>query len=280
MFESESRIAARAFALQALVDAQRGVNGDVTVGVRADLPAGQMRFVAVRVQLFLRHHQNAVVIGTAFIGNRKPRSALRNRAVANQLHGAHTDPLVAEPRADARLDHRIDVAVIDETVGAIQQVAGIPGVLISTKIIGSALRFMSGGDSGFGKHFGNEFDALTKVVAVEMGWNHFLKKCVRALGDAAARFSRCPVAIDLSAGRVGGFFVDAGLSKRQGIRIGGVAAAMLNMNRVIGNGGIQIGHAQGAAFLRFCIVVFEAQNPFPGWSFRGAFAQGRLYGGN
>src|SRR5881396_1336016 len=34
------------------------------------------------------------------------------------------------------------------------------------------------------------------------------------------------------------------------------------------------------AFLRFCIVVFEAQNPFPGWSFSGAFAQGRLYGGN
>src|SRR5712692_11526270 len=91
-----SWIVARIFALQALVDAQRGVNAHVTVGVRADLPSREMRFAAVGVQFFLGHHEEAIVGRAAFIGDREPRGALGNRAVANQLHRADADPLVSE----------------------------------------------------------------------------------------------------------------------------------------------------------------------------------------
>jgi len=62
VFEAETRIAARVFALQALVNAKSCVNANVAVGVRAGLPSGEMRFEAVRVQLLLGHHENAVVV--------------------------------------------------------------------------------------------------------------------------------------------------------------------------------------------------------------------------
>jgi len=84
VFEVEARIAARVFALQALVNAKSCVNANVAVGVRADLPSGEMRFEAVRVQLLLGHHENAVVVRTAFIGDREARGALGNRILAKQ----------------------------------------------------------------------------------------------------------------------------------------------------------------------------------------------------
>src|SRR5207253_8052333 len=69
--------------------------------------------------------QNSVVIGTPLIRDREARGALRNRAVANHLHGTDANPLVTKTGANARIDHRIDVAVVNEAVGAIEQVAGI-----------------------------------------------------------------------------------------------------------------------------------------------------------
>src|SRR5438445_13002660 len=106
-FEAETRIATRAFALQALVNAKSGVNANVAVGVRADLPSGEMRFEAVRVQLLLGHHENAVVVRTAFIGDREARGALGTRAVANHLHGTDANPLVTKTGANAPIHHQI-----------------------------------------------------------------------------------------------------------------------------------------------------------------------------
>ena len=82
-------------ALQAFVDAQGGIDTDIAVGVRADLPTGEMRFAAICVQLFLGHHQDAVVVGTPLVRDREARGALGNRTVTNQLHGADANPFVA-----------------------------------------------------------------------------------------------------------------------------------------------------------------------------------------
>ncbi len=211
VFQAEARIAAGAFLLQPLVDAERSVDAHVAVGVRADLPSGEMRFAAIGIKLVLGHHENPVVVGAAFIRDRKARGAFRDRAVADQLHGADTNPLVAEACADPGLDHRIDKPVVDEAVGAKEQIAGIAGVLISAKIRGIALGFSRGGDSGPGEHFGDELHPLAMIVAREIAREGFLKERLSAFGNAAAQFSRDRVVIDLPARRIRGLIVDSRL---------------------------------------------------------------------
>src|ERR1700730_7084343 len=137
---------------------------------------------------------------------------------------------------------------------------------------------MGGGDSRLGEHFGNKSDAFAEIIAIETEWNNFLKKCVRTLGDTTAWFSCCRVAINLPSGRVGRFFVDTGLPKGDGIRIRGVAAPVVDVDRMIRNGGIQIGDAERAAFVSFCVVVFEAENPFTRRDLRSTLSERCLNG--
>src|SRR2546429_4439422 len=70
-------------------NAQGGVDSHVSVGVRANLPARQVRFAAVRVEFFLGHYQDAVVIRAAFIRRREPRGALGEDRKSTRLNSSH-----------------------------------------------------------------------------------------------------------------------------------------------------------------------------------------------
>src|SRR5215471_19318305 len=134
MLEPKPRIVPRIFFLQTLVNAQRGVNGNVSIGVRANLPARQMRLAADRVEFFLGHDQNPVITRAPFVRCREPRGALGNGAVANQFDRSDAYPFIAKPGAVARSNHSVEVMKIDEAVGAMQQIACFPGVLIGAKV--------------------------------------------------------------------------------------------------------------------------------------------------
>src|ERR1700747_3844950 len=87
-------IAPRAFLLQAFVNAQCGVTATIPVRMSADLPARQVRFAADRVELFLGHNQDAVIIRSAFVRRGESRRALGDRAVANELHCSDANPFI------------------------------------------------------------------------------------------------------------------------------------------------------------------------------------------
>ena len=55
---------------QTSINLQRDVNGYISVGVRANLPPGQMRFASLLVQLRFRHNKDAVIVGSADIAVR------------------------------------------------------------------------------------------------------------------------------------------------------------------------------------------------------------------
>src|SRR5437868_7521441 len=101
--------------------------------MRANLPTRQMGFAAMRVEFFLAHYQNAVIVGAALVGRGKARGAFRNRAIANQLDRSDTHPLIAKACAVSGGDHRIEVMKIDEAVSAVEQIARLVSVLIRKK---------------------------------------------------------------------------------------------------------------------------------------------------
>src|SRR6266480_3643397 len=124
---------------------------------------------------------------------------------------------------------------IDEAIGAIKQIARFIGVLIGAKIRRTALRFGGGSNSRARQHFRNELHALAMIVAREILWNGFIEESVAALRDSPRQFSCRRIAIDFAAWRIRGLFVNPRLSKREGIRIGGMPAAMFDVHRMIGN---------------------------------------------
>src|SRR5919109_1734644 len=189
-----------------------------------------MRFAAVRVKLVLSHDQNAVVVWAPLVGSREARSALGNRAVAHQFNRPEGPPFIPNPGAITRRNHVIKEMKIDEAIGAMQQVAGFARVLVGTKVGGSALRFRGGCDPSARHHFGNELHALAMIVARESVWNCLFEKIVRALGDTAAQLPGHRVMIDFSSGWIGSLLINTRFSKGQGVRIGSVPAAMLDVH--------------------------------------------------
>jgi hypothetical protein len=64
----------------------------------------------------------------------------------------------------------------------------------------------------------------------------------------------------------------------EGVAVDRVAAAMLDTNRMIGDGGVEISNGEGAAVGSFGVVVLEAEDPVADGSFGRAFAQSELDG--
>src|SRR5260370_10295869 len=153
-------------------------------------------------------------------------------------------------------------------------------VMVGEKISGSALRFGSGSDSGFGEHFGDELHALAMIVTREILRDGLVKESLRALSNAAAQFSSSRVVIDFPAGGIRRLFIDPRSSKPEGICIDGVAAAVNDMKGMIRNSGIQIGDAERPAIFSFCVVIFKTEDPFASRRFCSTLAQRRLNGGN
>jgi hypothetical protein len=127
---------------------------------------------------------------------------------------------------------------IDEAIGTIEKITGIASVLVSAKIVGSALGFMSGRDSRAGQHFGDEFHALAVIVAREIVGNDVFKKLLGVLGDTAVQFSGRGVVIDFAAGWIGCLVIDGRLLKGKGICIYGVSAARPTASRTPLPGGL------------------------------------------
>src|SRR5262249_24880380 len=136
VFEAETRIVARRFALQALVHAHGLVDGDIAVGMSADLPAGEVGLARAFVLLGFGHHQQTVIVGTAFIWLGEARCAFGNRAVAHELAGADADEFVTKTGADAGDEQFVEFGINDEAVDAEEQIAGLARVLIGAKIAG------------------------------------------------------------------------------------------------------------------------------------------------
>src|SRR5215472_1978491 len=239
-----------------------------------------MGLAAVGVEFVFGHDQDAVVVRAAFVGNRDAGGAFRDRAVADELHGANTDPVVTETGAHAGSDHGIDVGIADKAVGTIEKFAGIAGVLIGDKVGGIAVGLVSGGDARFGEHFGDELHAFAVIVTGELIGNGFFDQLVGAFGGATGEFAGGGIVIDFSAGWVRSLVGDAGFLERQRIAIARVAAAMFDRDRMIGKGGVEIGEVKRAAIGGFGVVVFEAENPVAWGCFGGAFAESGLNGRN
>src|SRR5215469_12480693 len=164
-----------------------------------------MGLAAVGVEFVFGHDQDAVVVLAPFVGNRDAGGAFGDGAVADELHGADADPVVAETGADAGADHGIDVGIADKAVGAIEKFAGIAGILVGDEVGGIAVGFVSGGDARFGEHFGDKFHAFAMIVTGELVGNDFFDQLVGAFGGAAGEFAGGGIVIDFSAGWVGSF---------------------------------------------------------------------------
>ena len=68
VFDPQARVAPRELALQLLIDAEDGVDGNITVRVRADLPASQIGLARLFIQRLARGAADATVIAEARIG--------------------------------------------------------------------------------------------------------------------------------------------------------------------------------------------------------------------
>src|SRR4051812_37054419 len=105
MLEPEPRIPAGRFALEPLVDAEGEVDPDVAVRVDSDLPAGIVGRLRLAIERLRIGDDDAVVIGPADVGLREPGGPLGDAAVADALHRADLDPLVAQTGPNPGLDH-------------------------------------------------------------------------------------------------------------------------------------------------------------------------------
>src|SRR6266550_1308473 len=114
MLQAKAWIAMGQLALQPLINAQGLVDRYIAIGMRANLPAGFVRLPCVTVLLGFVHDQDSVIVGASNVWLREPGGALGYGAVADQLHGADANPLVAQPRAHAGRNHLGDRAVPDE----------------------------------------------------------------------------------------------------------------------------------------------------------------------
>src|SRR5947209_1844145 len=118
MLQTETRVGTRHFAIEALVHAKCGVDADIAVGVRAELPACRMRLTSPSVKFVFSRDENAVVVWAAHVRLRESRCPLRDGAVANHLHKADAHPFIAQSGANAGLNHAINVFVEDGAVHA------------------------------------------------------------------------------------------------------------------------------------------------------------------
>src|SRR5947209_590988 len=101
MLQPVTRIAAREFFLQALVDSQRGVDADIAVGVRAQLPSRGVRLAGLLIEFFLTSHKNSKIVRTSDVGLRQACGALGDRTIADHFLRAYFYPLVAEAGLDS-----------------------------------------------------------------------------------------------------------------------------------------------------------------------------------
>ena len=201
VFQPVAGIAARHLALQSLVNAQHDVDRRIAIGVRADLPSGLVRFARVRVQLLFAVHQNAVIVRPSHVRLGKPRRALGDGSVAHQLDGAHAEPLIAEPGANARGRHPIEKLVLQETIDAKRELARLARVLIGQQVFGSAFGVVHRGHAGAHHHLRDQLDALAHFVARELRREQLPERLGGVLAQASGEASAGRVAIEFAARR-------------------------------------------------------------------------------
>ena len=192
----------------------------------ADLPVCFVRFAAVLIQLLLRHHLDAEIIGAADIGLRKPGGAFGDRTIGNHFHSADADPLVAEAGANAGGKHPIDFSIMNQAVDARRKFTGLMGILVAAEIIVHPPSVVRGSDAGARHHLGDELYGFAVVIAAVSVANSFVENLRRSLADPPVELSGFWIAVEAPTRRVRRTFADAGSAVSERVDVSSVSAAM------------------------------------------------------
>src|SRR5262249_13279113 len=128
------------------------------------------------------------------------------------------------------------------------------------------------GDAGARHHLGDERDALAPLLHRYVVRKQRLEALAGAFLDAPA-WAAGRIAVIMTAGWISRALADARAGERELVDVGGVTAAMLDVNRMRGGCAVEIANRQPAALSSLGVVVFEAEHPGARRRARGALAQ-------
>ena len=141
------------FTQQLLVDAEDGVNRNIAVGVRADLPACEVGLARLGVERLARSAADTAVVAESGIGLREQCSALGDGAVGEQFYRADPYPLIAEAGVQTGGDHLVEFAIVDVRIETTLEFAGIARILIPLQQRRTAVGLARRGDAAACEQF-------------------------------------------------------------------------------------------------------------------------------
>ena len=272
MFKARPRVAARELALQLLVDAEHPVDGALAVGVRGELKAGKPRLSRGLVQALAGAELQPRVVRDADVRLREPGRALRDRAARELLDAADAQHRVTEAGVDAGGDIAVEVRRVDVAVGAKAQLARIARVLERLDALGIGVGLADRRDALAGVVLRDQRHGAAVLLARDVVGDRREHRLVGPVGDAAVEPAGGG-ALEASAGRIGRRGRGTQRGERERVDVRAVAAAVLDDDRVVGHGGIEIGARQGAR--RLAVVVEVAAHPGAGRGARRPLMQRR-----
>ena len=177
--------------------------------MRADLPTRLVRFAGHFEKLLLVVDQDAKVVRPSDVRLGNPRIPLRDRSVAEHLHGAHPHPLISQSGMDSRRKHLLYKRLADEAVNPYAEVAGRIRVLIRDEIFGLAGGVVDRRDSAAHDHLGDELDAFPPLRARGGVGNLRLKWIVRRFEHPSGQLA-IGATLELASRRIGRLLIYVG----------------------------------------------------------------------
>ena len=152
VLDAMAGVGARVGSLGLVVGVQHHVDGEVAVGVDADLEPGPVHLHHVFFDFPGAHGQYAVVAVAADVRFRQVGGAGGDGPVGNHLDAAQAQHIVAESGLEARFLERAEVGMIHKGVHPHGQVAGVPAFLVGDELVADDPGVVDAGEAGLGKH--------------------------------------------------------------------------------------------------------------------------------
>ena len=271
VLDAVATVGVRPLLERAFVGLEDEIDGDVPVGVNADLETVTMGVLDGVDDLLLGHRLNAVIVRTADVRCAHQHRPFRAGSIGDELYAADTHPLVAQPRVDAGGLVRFQQLACQHVVDAVAQLARAVRILIGENLIAARLRVVHGGQPRRGEQPGHVRHSLEASAALLLGAERLaspdrIEHVARELGDAAGQLAAI-VAQELSPLRIAGVLVDVRHLERLRVVPAGVAAAVVHGNRVVRNDLVELAAGEDDVELR--VVEHERGHPLLGRSGRG-----------